>query len=65
MTGRSIDKATLIDWLGDGPELAVLDIRPVDEVGYALPLFATNLPAEKQLAASRATTARAFRQRTL
>ena len=46
MTGRSIDKATLIDWLGDGLELAVLDIRPVNEVGYVSPLFATNLPAE-------------------
>ncbi|RDJ04621.1 rhodanese-like domain-containing protein [Rhizobium grahamii] len=47
MTERSIDKATLTDWLGDGLELAVLDIRPVEEVGYASPLFATNLPAER------------------
>ncbi|KRB55218.1 thiosulfate sulfurtransferase [Rhizobium sp. Root708] len=47
MTKHSIDKATLIDWLGDGLELAVLDIRPAEDVGYASPLFATNLPAER------------------
>lgn len=47
MTGYSIDKARLTDWLGDGLELAVLDIRPTEEVGYASPLFATNLPAER------------------
>jgi rhodanese-related sulfurtransferase len=46
MTKHSIDKATLIDWLGDGQELAVLDIRPTADVGYASPLFATNLPAD-------------------
>src|SRR5438105_1543893 len=43
MTKHSIDKATLIDRL----ELAVLDIRPAEDVGYASPLFATNLPAER------------------
>lgn len=44
----AIDKATLIDWLGDGAELAILDIRPPEEVGpYGLPLVATNLPAER------------------
>ncbi|WP_028747517.1 rhodanese-like domain-containing protein [Rhizobium mesoamericanum] len=47
MTKYIIDKATLIDWLGDGLELAVLDIRPTEDVGYASPLFATNLPAER------------------
>ena len=47
MTNRSISKQTLIDWLGDGAELAVLDIRPAAEVGYASPLFATNLPADR------------------
>ena len=47
MTNRSIGKQTLIDWLGDGAELAVLDIRPTAEVGYASPLFATNLPADR------------------
>jgi hypothetical protein len=47
MTKYSIDKATLIDWLGDGLELAVLDIRPTEDVGYASPLFATNLPAAR------------------
>lgn len=37
-------------WLADGSELAVLDIRPPEEVGYASPLFATNLPSERVLA---------------
>ncbi len=47
MTDRSISKQTLINWLGDGAELAVLDIRPTADVGYASPLFATNLPADR------------------
>jgi rhodanese-related sulfurtransferase len=47
MADRSIDKQTLIDWLGDGAELAVLDIRTAEAVGYASPLFATNLPADR------------------
>lgn len=47
MTNRSISKQTLIDWLGDKTELAVLDIRPAADVGYASPLFATNLPADR------------------
>src|SRR6218665_1431294 len=47
MTNRSISKQTLINWLGDNAELAVLDIRPTADVGYASPLFATNLPAER------------------
>lgn len=47
MTETAIDKQTLIEWLADGRELAVLDIRPAEEVGYASPLFATNLPAER------------------
>ncbi|MDB5587203.1 MAG: thiosulfate sulfurtransferase [Devosia sp.] len=47
MADRSISKQTLIDWLGDGAELAVLDIRPAEAVGYASPLFATNLPADR------------------
>lgn len=42
---RGIDAATLQSWLSDGEELAVLDIRDRDAVGYASPLFATNLPA--------------------
>jgi rhodanese-related sulfurtransferase len=42
---RSINVATLQSWLADGKELAVLDIRDRDAVGYASPLFATNLPA--------------------
>lgn len=47
MTNRAISKQTLIDWLGDKAELAVLDIRPAADVGYASPLFATNLPADR------------------
>lgn len=47
MSDRSISKQTLIDWLGDKAELAVLDIRPAEVVGYASPLFATNLPADR------------------
>ncbi|KWV41762.1 thiosulfate sulfurtransferase [Rhizobium altiplani] len=47
MSKYLIDKATLIDWLGDELELAVLDIRPAEDVGYASPLFATNLPAAR------------------
>lgn len=47
MSAHAITKDRLIEWLGDGRELAVLDIRPSEEVGYASPLFATNLPAER------------------
>lgn len=47
MSTTSIDKATLISWLADGAELAVLDIRRAEDVGYASPLFATNLPAPR------------------
>ncbi|HEY9314442.1 rhodanese-like domain-containing protein [Williamsia sp.] len=45
--GRTIDADTLRLWLADGAELAVVDIRPSDEVGYASPLFATNIPADR------------------
>ncbi|MFF0818453.1 rhodanese-like domain-containing protein [Rhodococcus sp. NPDC003318] len=44
---KTIDADTLRVWLADGAELAVLDIRPSDVVGYASPLFATNLPADR------------------
>jgi len=47
MSTHAISKQTLIDWLGDGAELAVIDIRPAADVGYASPLFATNLPADR------------------
>ena len=47
MGTQAISKSTLIGWLGDGAELAVLDIRTNEEVGYASPLFATNLPADR------------------
>lgn len=47
MSTQAISKATFIDWLGDKAELAVLDIRTTEEVGYASPLFATNLPAAR------------------
>ncbi|MBB3609414.1 rhodanese-like domain-containing protein [Rhizobium sp. BK602] len=40
---------TFRSWLADGEELAVLDIRDPSVVGYASPLFATNLPAERVL----------------
>ncbi|WP_072806166.1 rhodanese-like domain-containing protein [Rhodococcoides yunnanense] len=43
----AIDAPTLRAWLADDAELAVLDIRPTEEVGYASPLFATNLPADR------------------
>ncbi|MCZ7449628.1 rhodanese-like domain-containing protein [Agrobacterium rhizogenes] len=47
MSVQALTKDRFIEWLGDGRELAVLDIRPTEEVGYASPLFATNLPAER------------------
>lgn len=47
MSIHAVTKDRLIEWLTDGRELAVLDIRPAEEVGYASPLFATNLPAER------------------
>ncbi|KJF74599.1 rhodanese-like domain-containing protein [Agrobacterium arsenijevicii] len=47
MSAQSITKDRLIEWLADSRELAVLDIRPAEEVGYASPLFATNLPADR------------------
>jgi rhodanese-related sulfurtransferase len=47
MTNYTISKQTLIGWLRDGAELAVLDIRPAADVGYASPLFATNVPADR------------------
>ena len=47
MGGRTISKDTFRSWLQDGKELAVLDIRDPAVVGYASPLFATNLPAER------------------
>jgi len=50
MADRTIDAATLREWLADGAELAVLDIRPADEVGYVSPLVVANLPAGDVLA---------------
>ncbi|CUX64791.1 rhodanese-like domain-containing protein [Agrobacterium genomosp. 13] len=47
MSVHAVTKDRLIEWLRDGKELAVLDIRSAEEVGYASPLFATNLPAER------------------
>lgn len=47
MSVHAVTKDRLIEWLRDGRELAVLDIRSAEEVGYASPLFATNLPAER------------------
>lgn len=45
MSASTIDSTTFRQWLADGEELAVLDIRDSATVGYASPLFATNLPA--------------------
>jgi len=47
MSLKTISRDTFKAWLADGNELAVLDIRAPDVVGYASPLFATNLPAER------------------
>ena len=47
MSNWTIDAATLRQWLADDEELAVLDIRSPEKVGYASPLFATNLPADR------------------
>ncbi len=42
-----IDNSTFAEWLDDGGELAVLDIRPRADVSYyGEPLFGTNLPAD-------------------
>ncbi|MER8523097.1 rhodanese-like domain-containing protein [Mesorhizobium sp. M0644] len=45
MSDRTIDSKMFRQWLADGEELAVLDIRDSATVGNASPLFATNLPA--------------------
>lgn len=47
MSNRTISTAKFRDWLADGKELAVIDIRDPAVVGYASPLFATNLPSER------------------
>ncbi|MER8625075.1 rhodanese-like domain-containing protein [Mesorhizobium sp. M1143] len=46
MSASTIDWKIFRQWLADGEELAVLDIRDRAAVGYASPLFATNLPAD-------------------
>jgi len=46
---KTISTETLRDWLADGQELAVIDIRDPAVVGYASPLFATNLPPDRLL----------------
>lgn len=50
MSQKTISPDAFRNWLADGEELAVLDIRDADVVGYASPLFATNLPAERVIA---------------
>ncbi|HEY0123702.1 MAG TPA: rhodanese-like domain-containing protein [Rhizobium sp.] len=47
MSAKVISIETFRSWLADGEELAVLDIRDPAVVGYASPLFATNLPTER------------------
>jgi rhodanese-related sulfurtransferase len=50
MTDRIIDSQTFAQWLDDGAELAVLDVRAKNEAtGYGQPLFGTNLPADRVL----------------
>jgi rhodanese-related sulfurtransferase len=50
MTDRTIDSHTFAQWLDDGAELAVLDIRTKEEANsYGSPLFGTNLPADRVL----------------
>jgi rhodanese-related sulfurtransferase len=52
MSIRHIHRATLQTWLtesglGSGVELALLDLRPVEDFAKGHPLFATNLPLER------------------
>ncbi|MFT4180664.1 MAG: rhodanese-like domain-containing protein [Rhizobium sp.] len=47
MGAQVISIETFRSWLADGEELAVLDIRDPAVVGYASPLFATNLPSDR------------------
>jgi rhodanese-related sulfurtransferase len=50
MTDRLIDSQTFAQWLDDGAELAVLDIRAKEAATYyGQPLFGTNLPADRLL----------------
>ena len=49
MSTKAISLDDFRKWLADGKELAVLDIREPDVVGYASPLFATNLPLGRVL----------------
>ncbi len=47
MATRTIDSSTFAHWLDDGAELAVIDLRPMDQVTYyGQPLFGTNVPAD-------------------
>lgn len=47
MTDKTISREIFRSWLADGKELAVLDIRDPSDVGYASPLFATNVPVDR------------------
>jgi rhodanese-related sulfurtransferase len=49
-TTHTITSAQLLQWLQDGQELAVLDLRSIESFGKGQPLFATNLPAARLLA---------------
>ncbi|MBS7703768.1 rhodanese-like domain-containing protein [Chelatococcus asaccharovorans] len=49
MTIHIIDPAILSAWLGDGRELAVIDLRNSEEFGKGEPLYATNIPAARLL----------------
>lgn len=49
MTDRTISVARLREWLADGEELAVLDIRAPEQVGYASTLVVANVPEDEVL----------------
>jgi rhodanese-related sulfurtransferase len=50
MTDRIINSQTFAQWIDDGAELAVLDLRASEDATYyGQPLFGTNLPAGRVL----------------
>ncbi|MDB5712930.1 MAG: putative thiosulfate sulfurtransferase [Sphingomonadales bacterium] len=49
MTDKIIDAKLFREWLEDGKELAVLDVRSVEDFAKGEPLYATNVPADTVL----------------
>jgi len=47
MTDRTIEAATLREWLADHEELALLDVRPSEVVGYEPFLGGAHVPADR------------------